>query len=109
MAEFGLLRTDNNNREGQDPPTLKYKEDKDMIKVENGVYRYYDKNGFEITEGCTIRYPSGRTEKVYRTWEGTLGIDATNPKWIESGRAAPCEMGVYPLSRGDCDMVEVIV
>lgn len=80
-----------------------------MITVENGVYYYEDKRGVEITEGCTIRFPSGRTEKVYRTTEGTLGIDATNPVWIASGRAAPCEMGIYPLTQKDCSMVEVIV
>lgn len=28
-----------------------------MIKIENGKYRYYDMNGTEITDGCTIRYP----------------------------------------------------
>ena len=80
-----------------------------MIRVENGVYRYWDKNGAEITEGCTIRYPSGRTEKVYRTMKGTLGTDATNPAWVASGRAAPGDMGIYPLDREDCETVEVVV
>lgn len=79
-----------------------------MIKVENGVHRYYDKHGVEITEGCIIRFPSGRREKVYRTQKGHLGTDATNPSWVASGRAAPCEMGIYPLTQKDCSVVEVI-
>lgn len=36
-------------------------------------------------------------ETLYRTENGTLGTDATNPSWIASGRAVPCEYGIYPL------------
>ena len=79
-----------------------------MIKVENGKYRYFDKNGVEITEGCEIKYESGRIEKVYLTTEKQLGTDATNPKWIESGRATPCEYGIYPLTREETEEVEVV-
>lgn len=79
-----------------------------MIKFNNGTIQYFDKNGAEITEGCRILYPSGRIEKVYRTQKGELGVDATNPNWIAKGWAAPCEMGIYPLDRVDCGMVEVI-
>ena len=79
-----------------------------MIKVVNGKYRYYDKNGTEITDGCSIRYPDGKIEKVYLTNDGELGIDATNPKWIESGRAIPCENGIYPLGHNETNTVEVV-
>ena len=84
-----------------------------MIKVEDGNKRYFDRNGKEITEGCEIKYIHGdrsleRIEKVYRTEDGELGVDATNPNWIESGRAVPCEYGVYPLSREETEMVEVM-
>jgi len=84
-----------------------------MIKVENGKYRYFDKNGVEITEGCTIKYNHGdrsliRYEKVYLTEDGQLGTDATNPRWIESGRAVPCEYGVYPLTREETEEIEVV-
>lgn len=80
-----------------------------MIKVENGKYRYFDKNGVEITEGCKIRYESGRIETVYLTTEGTLGTDATNPSWIKSGRAVPCEYGIYPLYANETNEVEVVM
>lgn len=30
-----------------------------------------------------------------------LGTDATNPIWIEKGRAVPCEYGIYPFGSGD--------
>ncbi|MBO5825760.1 MAG: hypothetical protein J6R03_03970 [Treponema sp.] len=83
-----------------------------MIKTENGKRRYFDRNGKEITEGCKIRYENGRVETVY-AWcdtenETGLGVDATNPKWIESGRAVPCEYGIYPLYHADTEEVEVI-
>jgi hypothetical protein len=83
-----------------------------MIKIENGQKKYFDRNGKEITEGCKIRYENGRVETVY-AWsdvenETGLGVDATNPKWIESGRAVPCEFGIYPLTNADTEEVEVV-
>ena len=79
-----------------------------MIKMENGVRRYFDRNGKEITEGCTIRYENGRTMKVYLTEDGELGTDATNPAWIAKGKAVPCEYGIYPLQLCETKEVEVI-
>ena len=79
-----------------------------MIKVENGKYKYFDKYGVEITEGCKIKYASGRIKTVYLTADDMLGTDATNPKWIENGRAYPCEYGIYPLSTNETNEVEVI-
>lgn len=79
-----------------------------MIVYENGKPRYYDKHGKESTDGCTIRYESGRTEKVYRTTDDQLGTDATNPSWIKSGRAISCEYGFYPLGYIETNEVEVI-
>lgn len=79
-----------------------------MIKYENGKARYFDKNGKEITEGCKIKYLSGSVKEVYLTENDELGTDATNPKWIESGRAFPCEYGIYPLEEAETEEVEVI-
>ena len=79
-----------------------------MIKLVNGKIRYFDRNGNEITEGCRIRYASGRVLEVYLTEGDELGTDATNPAWIASGRAVPCEFGIYPLSENETDEVEVI-
>lgn len=84
-----------------------------MIKVENGKKRYFDRNGKEITEGCYIKYLHGdktleRIEKVYKTEDGELGIDATSQRWIDRGLAVPCEYGIYPLTRTDTEMVEVV-
>jgi len=79
-----------------------------MIKQENGKTRYFDRNGTEITEGSRVRYASGRVLEIYLTTEGTLGTDATNPDWIASGRAAPCEYGIYPLTADETNEVEVI-
>lgn len=79
-----------------------------MILYENDKPRYFDKNGKEITDGCTIRYADGHTEKVYRTTDDQLGTDATNPSWIKSGRAIPCEYGIYPLGGLETDEVEVV-
>ena len=79
-----------------------------MIKTENGKRRYFDKNGIEITEGCRIRYDSGRILEVYLTDQDELGTDATNPAWIASGRCHPCEFGLYPLMASETEEVEVI-
>ena len=84
-----------------------------MVKTENGKKRYFDRNGTEITEGCKIKYLHGdksleRTENVYLTEDGELGVDATNPAWIEKGLAVPCEYGIYPMSNAETEMVEVV-
>ena len=71
------------------------------IVMDNGAYRYFDKNGVELHDGDTIVWDSGKKEKVYLTDQDQLGTDATNPKWIESGRAVPCEYGIYPLELSD--------
>lgn len=82
-----------------------------MIKKINGEYRYFDKNGKEITENCYIKFTNvsdGKIQKVYRTTENELGIDATNPNWIASGRAEPTEYGIYPLNVTDTENCEVV-
>ena len=80
-----------------------------MIKCENGKLRYFDKNGNEITENCKIKYPDGSIETVYLTENNKLGIDATNKSWVESGKAVPCEYGIYPLDHLTTYEVEVIL
>ena len=84
-----------------------------MVKIENRQKKYFDRNGKEITEGCWIKYLHGdksleRIEKAYLTVDGELGIDATNPVWINSGRAVPCEYGIYPLTKEETETVEVV-
>lgn len=79
-----------------------------MIKIENDRRRYFDKNGKEIVKGSSICYPCGKTMIVYETSEGELGVDATNPKWIDNNRAVPCEYGIYPLSKEETEKVEVV-
>lgn len=79
---------------------------------ENQVKRYYDNNGEEIHAGNYVVFGSAeeaeahnierKPEKVYLCAdEETLGTDATNPKWIENGRACPCEYGIYPFNEAD--------
>lgn len=79
-----------------------------MIKMENGKRRYFDKDGYEITDGCKIKYLSGQVETVYLTEDEQLGTDATNKHWIETGRAVPCEFGIYPLTSEETFEVEVV-
>ena len=79
-----------------------------MIKYENGKLRYFDKNGNEITEGCKVRYNNGKVMEIYLTDRDTLGTDATNPHWIKTGRAVPCEYGIYPLTEEETEEVEIV-
>ena len=74
--------------------------------------RYFDKNGIEITEGCKVKYDDGEIQTVY-AWSDDhgrigLGTDATNPEWIEAGRAEPCEYGIYPFSVNELKKLEVM-
>lgn len=75
-------------------------------------HRYFDKNGTEITDGCKIKYPNGRIETVYEWMDAAgvvgLGTDATNHRWIETGRAEPCEWGIHPLTLHETNEVEVV-
>lgn len=80
-----------------------------MIKYEENKVRYFDKNGKEITDGCKIKYEDGTIKKVYLTESELLGTDATNPKWIEWGRAVPGEYGIYPLEEKETEVIEVVV
>jgi len=70
------------------------------IKFISGKPHYYDDNGEEIHEGDTVLM-NGKEERVYLTQDECLGTDATNPKWIENGRAVPCEYGIYPFNYHD--------
>lgn len=70
------------------------------IKYTNTNPIYYDMNGNEIHEGNHV-FMNGRSRKVYRTEEGYLGIDSTNPAWIESGKAVEGEFGIYPFTEED--------
>lgn len=79
-----------------------------MIRCIVGKELYYDKNGIEITEGCKLRFKDGSIHIVYRTVNDKLGIDATNPSWIERGIAVPCEYGIYPLTVTETEEVEVV-
>lgn len=52
-----------------------------------------------------------KTEKVFKWQDGNrfgLGLDATNPSWIERGIAFPCEYGVYPLTNEDLLSIVVV-
>lgn len=80
-----------------------------MIKMEGDKRLYFDKNGVEIKAGDKIILSEGeKPREVYLCADGQLGVDATNPTWIESGRAEPCEYGVYPLTLADtqCAVVD---
>ena len=70
------------------------------IVYEKDRARYFDAEGSELHDGDTV-HMDGREQPVYLTEGGYLGTDATNPVWVASGRAAPCEYGVYPFCEAD--------
>ena len=61
---------------------------------------YFDMNGEELHDGDVVLM-DGREWSVMLTDDDHLGVDSTNPKWIENGRAVPGEYGVYPFSAAD--------
>ena len=67
------------------------------------MMRYWDDNGAELQEGDVVMV-NGQSEKLYRLEGGFLGTDATNPIWIEKGKACVGEYGYYRLN----DLDEVI-
>ena len=79
-----------------------------MIKMENGKCRYFDRNGKEILEGCKVKFCDKIKEVYLTTEEDELGLDATNPIWIEKGWAVPCEYGIYPLTDEDTESMKVV-
>ena len=81
---------------------------KSYIDTNVKPYRYFDKNGNELFDGDTIKYNSGEIMKLYLTDQGQLGTDATNPIWIKTGKALPCEYGIYPLSYQEMYEIEKI-
>ena len=82
----------------------------EFIINENGSMErvYKDKEGNVIHEGDIIEYPNGDQKEVYLTEDGELGIDATNPNWILTGRACPCEYGIYPFNDEELKEIKVL-
>lgn len=70
------------------------------ITETKGKYHYYDTYGIEIQEGDIVLMGNQR-EQVYLTVDGELGTDATNKRWLETGKAYPCEFGIYPFNTAD--------
>lgn len=73
---------------------------------------YHDRNGVELNAGDYITLIDGGEPKMLYEWADEygnvgLGIDATNPAWIESGRAIPCEYGIYNLTHEDMKYCEI--
>ena len=82
---------------------------KGQIIEEGEICRYWDIHGNELNEGDIITTDNEATlKKLYRTDDGYLGTDATNPAWIMTGRAVPCEYGIYPLNWQDMETIEKV-
>lgn len=70
------------------------------MKIDYEQKRYYDQNGKEIHDGDKVSM-DGRIWEVMETEDGYLGVDSTNPKWIERGIAAVGEYGIYEFTEAD--------
>ena len=75
------------------------------MKIDYKTNTYYDMNGKQIHDGDYVRM-DGRIQKVYLCEDGELGVDSTNPSWIERGWAAECEFGIYPFCEADEPVIE---
>lgn len=65
-------------------------------------YDYFDANGNEIREDMFIK-EGNEYRLLYATEDGTIGTDSTNPSWVKSGRAIPCEYGIYSLTQQETE------
>ena len=72
-----------------------------MIEDDNGQVHYFDNLGDELFEFDMVSIAGGEPKTLYRTDDGQLGTDATNPEWIARGLASECEYGIYCLNRED--------
>ena len=81
------------------------KETKATIETRNGKYVYFDKEGNELHDGDYIQWDDRKIQQVCLTENGELGVDATNPLWIKTGKAVPFEYGAYPLDTRDMTMI----
>ena len=79
-----------------------------MIEDEEGRVHYFDNNGDELQDGDFVSIAGGKPKKLYLTDDGQLGTDATNPKWIEWGRASECEFGIYALDNVDMEDIVLV-
>ena len=79
------------------------------MKIDYVQKRYYDELGEEIHEGDIVLM-DGRMWEVMKTEDGYLGVDSTNPKWIERGWAVAGEYGIYQFGETDapCLMLRVL-
>ena len=68
---------------------------------------YKDMNGKSFYDGCMVRHPNGRIERVYASVDGGFGFDAANPKWIEMGRAMAGEL-LYPITADEAEELEIV-
>ena len=82
--------------------------EKSCIIEDGGICRYYDTQGNELDDGDIVTIDGAHLQMLYRTEQGFLGTDATNPAWIMTGRAEPCEMGIYPLENGDMKTIRKV-
>ena len=70
------------------------------IDRESNPVKYFDADCKQIHKGDIV-FMNGRCREVYMTEDGHLGTDATNPDWINAGKAVPCEYGIYPFDEQD--------
>lgn len=78
---------------------------KKKIIVKDGQFVYYDKVGNELHDGDYVLYDDGRIKQLCSTESGQLGVDATNPAWIRTGRAVAFEHGAYPLEQQEMELI----
>lgn len=66
---------------------------------------YFDKHGVKIEEGMTLKHDDGDVEKVYKSDDGDLGVNASNENWRGFN---PIERELYPLYQFDLREWEIV-
>lgn len=69
------------------------------------VQEYKDKHGKKIQEGMSIKHIDGDVEKVYKSDDGELGLNASNENFIGFN---PIHRELYPLYQFDLREWEIV-
>lgn len=78
-----------------------------MIKFENGVQKYFDRNGKEIKPGDKVKYPDGKIETVHLIRKSEYNVE-NDKLGIPISHCADLDLGYYAFTESDTNNIEIV-